>query len=62
MAGLCDKLIAATATPTNAMSIGTGDRREYETKYLQDAFFLLNKMVNEDHREGQYELVAVGNS
>ena len=51
-------LIAATATATSAMSIGTGDRGENETKYLQDAQFLLNKMINEDDREGQCELVS----
>ena len=54
------KLIAATATATSAMSIGTGDRAENEQDYLQKAIFLQNKMMNEEDRES-YEIVAVGN-
>ena len=55
--GLCcrHKLIAEMTTATRAMSIGTGDRGETETKHLQDALFLLYRMLNE-------EGVAVGSS
>ena len=44
------------------MSIGTGDRSENKAKCLQDALFLMNKMINEDDREGQHELMAVESS
>ena len=40
------KLIAATATATSAMSIGTGDRTENEQDYSREALFLLNKKIN----------------
>ena len=49
------RLIAEMTTATSAMSTGTGDRGESETKHLQDALFLLIKMLNEED-------VAVGSS
>ena len=44
--GCIQKLIAEVTTATSAMWIGTGDMGENETKYLQDALFLLNRMLN----------------
>ena len=42
------------------MSIGTGDRGEKEQDFLKKALALLNKVLNEEDREGQCEIVAVG--
>ena len=52
------KLIAATAGATIAMSIGTGDRVDNEHDDLNNSLALLNRMLNEKNREGQYELAA----
>ena len=54
------KLIAATATASSAMSIGTGDRVDNEHECLQKALFSLNKMINEDDK-GSYEILALEN-
>ena len=57
--GCVYKLISATAA-TSAMSIGTGDRTDDEHDYSKKALVLLNKLLNQEDREGQHELVAVG--
>ena len=58
--GCVQKLFAATATATSAMSIGNGDRTDTEQHQKQKALALLNKLINDEDRRGQYELVAVG--
>ena len=54
------KLILEMTTATCAMLIGTGDRSENEQDFLKKALALLNKVLNEEDREGQCEIVAVG--
>ena len=52
------KLIAATATATSAMSIGTLDRAENEQDYQHNALKLLTKALTDKDKE-DYDLVAV---
>ena len=42
------------------MSIGTGDTDEKEQHFLKKALALLNKVLAEEERECQYEIMAVG--
>ena len=41
------------------MSIGTEDTDGNEQHFLKKAFVLLNKVLAEEEREGQYEIMAV---
>ena len=58
--GCFHKLIEEVTTATSAMSVGTGDRGENEQDYLKTALALLNKVLTDDDRVGQLEIVAVG--
>ena len=58
--GCRHKLIPEMTTATSATLIGTGDRSENEQDYLKKAVVLLNKVLNEEDREGQREIAAVG--
>ena len=52
------KLITATATATNFMSIGTGDRAGNEQYRSQKSSALLTRVLNEEDKE-RYEHVNV---
>ena len=60
--GFVHKLFSSTTTATSAMSIDTGDRTVHEQDFLLKALFLLQKIINEEDMEGNYELVTVGSS
>ena len=54
--GCLHKLIEEVTTATSSTSIGTGDRGENETEYLQDAHAALNEVLADKDREGHFEI------
>ena len=53
-------MIEEMTTATSAKSTGTCDWGENKQDHLKKALALLNKVLNEEDREGRYEIVAVG--
>ena len=53
-------LVPEMTTATSAMLIGAGGRGKNKQDFLKKALALLNKVLNEEDREGQCEIVAVG--
>ena len=56
------EVVRGTTNEEHCLSFGTGDRTTNEEHYLRKALFLLQKMINEEDMEGNYEFVTLESS